>query len=133
MRDRLLDKYEVQPPLGKIDAALRIAVSSLVVSFGLLRLVVRVPTLPRRTGFSCRPHPRPAPPILSRRLRPAHFEPPPACTSSRPPHAPRRDPLLLSEHLPLLLLAQSVRAGAPARTISLLHSTTRPNYMARAG
>jgi len=39
MRDRLLDKYEVQPPLGKIDAALRIAVSSLVVSFGLLRLV----------------------------------------------------------------------------------------------
>lgn len=57
MRDRLLDKYEVQPPLGKIDAALRIAVSSLVVSFGLLRLVVRVPTLPPEPAFRAVPTP----------------------------------------------------------------------------
>lgn len=39
MRDRLLEKYEVQPPLKRVDSALRIAAISLVTSFILLRFV----------------------------------------------------------------------------------------------
>ena len=42
MRDRLLEKYEVQPPLKRVDSALRIAAISLVTSFILLRFVVRL-------------------------------------------------------------------------------------------